>query len=122
MASAGIPLALILSMTAVIASVFIRCASCAVRARLSAAIPTHARSGACFTTPSPVVTMTGGPGDGACCANPEDMERSQILAESASVFITSPTANCYPQTSNYAEHAARKPMPYEYVSGGTLWR
>jgi hypothetical protein len=44
---------LIFSTTAVIASVCSFCASCAVRARLSAAIDTQARSGACFTTPSP---------------------------------------------------------------------
>jgi hypothetical protein len=43
-----------------------RCASCAVRARLSAPIVTHARSGARFTSPSPFVTITGvggNPGD-----------------------------------------------------------
>src|SRR3954464_8209238 len=63
------PAALILSSTAVIASVLAFCASCAVRARLSAAIVTHARSGARLTTPSPLVTMTAGAGGVTCCAN-----------------------------------------------------
>ncbi len=62
------PAALIFSTTDVIASASSFCASCAVRARLSAAMMTQARSGACFTTPSPVVTMTGGPCGGACWA------------------------------------------------------
>src|SRR5690349_12735801 len=88
MASAGTPLALILSMTAVIASVFARWASCAVRARLSAAIETHARSGACFTTPSPMVTMTGGPGGGACWANTGDASARRRVAISG--FIPLP--------------------------------
>src|SRR5262249_25961585 len=67
-------------------SVLRRCASGALRARDSAAIATHARSGARFTTPSPDVTMTGG--GGACCASAGvAVSRSAI----ANIFMASPS-------------------------------
>src|SRR4029079_12367167 len=85
------PDALIFSITAVIASVLTFCASAAVLARLSAAIVTHARSGACLTTPSPLVTITGGCGCGAVVWAPAvstaAMERH---AASTRIFICEP--------------------------------
>src|SRR5262245_16393196 len=80
MPSAGTPSDLILSRTDVIASMLSFCASGAVRARDSAPIETHARSGARFTMPSPEVTITGGD----CCANAGVEARTSARA---SVFM-----------------------------------
>jgi hypothetical protein len=48
---------------------------------------THARSGARFTTPSPVVTMTDGPGGGGCCAKDGVAVRREKHKPAASFFI-----------------------------------
>src|SRR5450759_5088303 len=108
------------ALTAVMASVFWRCASCAVRARLSAAIVTHARSGACFTTPSPMVTMTGGP-EGVCgCAYAGAAEaRAARMTGTRCLSMLSPgsglkTRQSPAEAGHYSEHATRKPIAYEY--------
>src|SRR5260221_14559645 len=130
------PSALTLSITDVIASVSIRFASCGVRAWLSVAMVTQARSGACFTTPSPVVTMTGGAG-GCWAATGAARVRATRSDEDSDFNIGSPLCRGGSRaarllrepegrfsTRPYREHAARKPMGYEYRSGGTLfpWR
>src|SRR3954462_8668463 len=81
------PADLILSSTAFMASVLAFCASCAVRARLSAAIVTHARSGARLTTPSPLVTMTEGDGAVTCCAKDGAAESNDRQKAMTSLFI-----------------------------------
>src|SRR5215831_6138219 len=111
------PALLILSSTAVIASVLRRCASAAVFARLSAAIVTHARSGAFFTVPSPVVTMTGCGGGGGCCAS-----AGAAVRDSARRWMKDLMALPHRSSAPYRLHATRNPIAYEYVSGGTLCR
>src|ERR1043166_4083213 len=83
------PALLIFSITAVIASLFVFCASAAVRARLSAPITTQARSGACLTTPSPLVTMTGGPGGCETCAAAGTAASASTTANDSALFTAS---------------------------------
>ena len=105
------------------ASAFARCASRGLFARDSAAIDTHTRSGASFTVPSPVVTMTGSPGGGGACApagtTPEhDKTATRIKGRNTGTSSTFDTKGQRP----YTVHTILNPIPYEYVSGGTLWR
>src|SRR6266567_3587008 len=113
------PVDLIRSTTAVIAAVFILCASCALRARLSAAIVTHARSGARFTIPSPLVVMTGVGGVAGACANSGTAPIAVRASVRARVFMTAPLVfrlkaeATGSKGGSYIEHATRNPIAYE---------
>src|SRR5436189_112339 len=95
------------SITAVIASALASCASRAVLARLSAPTVTQARSGARFTTASPLVTITagGGPGGWGCgCA---------ATGSAAVIRNTTASVSFIPYLSAYSAYRGRMPRPLQ---------